>query len=86
LKKVITDAKINTTGSIFYKSIQIFAYADDIDIVGQSQAAMNGVFINLEKAITFNPYIFEAVHSFITEIKKRSLSACRSFHGLRKHF
>jgi sorting nexin-29 len=34
LEKVIRDAKINTRGSIFFKSVQIFAYADDIDIVG----------------------------------------------------
>jgi sorting nexin-29 len=28
LEKVIRDAKINTRGSIFYKSVQIFAYVD----------------------------------------------------------
>jgi hypothetical protein len=50
LERVIQDAKINTRGSIFYKSVQIFAYVDDIDIVGQSQAAMREAFISLEKA------------------------------------
>jgi sorting nexin-29 len=34
LEKVIRDAKINTRSSIFYKSVQTFVYADDIDIVG----------------------------------------------------
>jgi hypothetical protein len=49
LEKVIRDVKINTRGNIFYKSVQIFACADDIDIVGQSQAAMKEAFISLEK-------------------------------------
>jgi hypothetical protein len=30
--------------------VQIFAYVDDINIVGRSQAAMKEAFINLEKA------------------------------------
>jgi sorting nexin-29 len=50
LEKVIRDAKIDTRGNIFYTSVQIFACADDIDIVGSSQAAMIEAFITLEKA------------------------------------
>jgi 4-hydroxy-L-threonine phosphate dehydrogenase PdxA len=50
LEKVIRYAKINTRGGIFCKSVQIFAYADDIDIVGRSQVAVKEVFISLEKA------------------------------------
>jgi hypothetical protein len=34
LEKVTRDAKIDTRGSIFYTSVQIFACANDIDIVG----------------------------------------------------
>jgi sorting nexin-29 len=34
LEKVIRDANINIRGNIFYKSVQILAYADDIDITG----------------------------------------------------
>jgi hypothetical protein len=37
-------------GNIIYKSIKIFAYADDIYIVGRSQGAMKEAFISLEKA------------------------------------
>jgi hypothetical protein len=34
----------------FYKSVQILAYADDIDIIGRTQKAMKEAFTNLEKA------------------------------------
>jgi hypothetical protein len=34
LEKVIRDANINIRGNIFYKSVQILAYADNIDIIG----------------------------------------------------
>jgi sorting nexin-29 len=34
LEKVIRDANINIRGNIFYRSVQIHAYADDIDIIG----------------------------------------------------
>jgi len=40
LEKVIRDAAVKTRGSTFYKSIQILVYADDIDIIGRTQAAM----------------------------------------------
>jgi hypothetical protein len=34
LEKVVRDAGINTRGTIFCKSVQILAFADDIDIIG----------------------------------------------------
>jgi len=37
LEKVIRDAAVNTRGTIFYKSVQILAYADYIDIIGKTQ-------------------------------------------------
>jgi len=41
LEKVIRDAVVNTRGTIFYKSVQMLAYADDIDITGRTQAAID---------------------------------------------
>jgi len=38
-EKVIRDAAVNTRGTIFYKPIQILAYADDIDITGRTQVS-----------------------------------------------
>jgi len=37
LEKVIRDAAVNARGTIFYKSVQILAYADDIDIIGRTR-------------------------------------------------
>ena len=34
LQRAIRDSRVETTGTIFYKSTQILAYADDIDIIG----------------------------------------------------
>ena len=50
LETVIRDAAINIRSTIFYKSVQILAYADDIDIIGRTQSAMIEAFTTLEKA------------------------------------
>ena len=34
LERAIRDWRVETMGTIFYKSTQILAYADDIDIIG----------------------------------------------------
>jgi sorting nexin-29 len=50
LETVIRDAAVNIRGTIFYKSIQIVAYADDIHIIGRTQSALIAAFTSLEKA------------------------------------
>jgi len=50
LEKVIRDAAVNTRGTIFYKSVQILAYADYIAIIGWTQSATTEAFATLEKA------------------------------------
>jgi len=52
LEKVIRDDAVNIRGTMFYKSVQILAYADDIDISGRTQSAMIETFTSLEKAAT----------------------------------
>ena len=48
LHKVIKDSGINTRGTIFNKSVQIFAFADDIDIIAQTPNALKEAFASLE--------------------------------------
>jgi hypothetical protein len=50
LEKVIRDAEVETGGTIFNKSVQILAYADDIVITGRSLAVVKETFISMEKA------------------------------------
>jgi len=49
LEKVVRNADIQTNGTVFYKSVQILAYADDIDIIARSQTALKA-FLSLERA------------------------------------
>ena len=39
------------SGTIFYKSVQILAYADDIDIIVRSRMALKEAFLSLERAV-----------------------------------
>jgi sorting nexin-29 len=50
LERVVRDAGINTRGTIFYKSVQILAFADDMDIFGRTQKSMKEAFLSLEEA------------------------------------
>jgi hypothetical protein len=50
LEEVIRNAGIQTSGTIFYISVQILAYADDIDTIARSQAALKEAFLLLERA------------------------------------
>jgi sorting nexin-29 len=50
LEKLVRDAGIQTNGTIFYKSVQLLAYADDIDIIARSPSALKETFLSLERA------------------------------------
>jgi sorting nexin-29 len=45
---VIRDLGIQTTGTIFYKSVQMLAFADDIDIIGKSEDDIKKSFMALK--------------------------------------
>jgi sorting nexin-29 len=71
LEKVIRDAAINIRGTIFYKSIQILAYADDIDVIGRTESAMIEAFTSLEKAAKdMNLFINQEKIKYMTVTKK----------------
>jgi sorting nexin-29 len=44
---VIRDSGIERRGIIYYKSVQVFAYADDLDITGRSERGVKEAFIKL---------------------------------------
>ena len=50
LEKIIREANINQRGNILYKSVQILAYADDIDIISRSLKSLQEVTIALDRA------------------------------------
>jgi hypothetical protein len=50
LEKVFRDARIQTRGTIFYKSIKLLAYADDTDIIGRSEHDIKKTFTALKTA------------------------------------
>jgi hypothetical protein len=50
LDKVIGDAIIRTRRTIFYKSVQLLAYAYDIDINGRPEHDINKSFVVIKTA------------------------------------
>ena len=50
LEKIIHDANINQSGNIFYESVQILTYADDIEIIGKSPKSLQEATIALDRA------------------------------------
>ena len=50
LEKNIRDAGINTRRTLFDKSVQILAYADDIDIIARTESTLKKCSLALERA------------------------------------
>ena len=49
LEKAIWDSGIQTIGTIFFKTVQILVYADDIDLMARAIPGLSEAFINLKK-------------------------------------
>jgi sorting nexin-29 len=79
LEKVIRDAAVNTRGTIFYKSVQILAYADDIDITGRTQSATIEAFTTLEKAA-------KGMNLFINQEKTKHMPVTKKSHASYPHY
>jgi hypothetical protein len=50
LEKAIRDSGIQRTDTVFYKSVQLLAYADDTDIIARTPIALKEAFLTLERA------------------------------------
>jgi hypothetical protein len=48
LEVIVRRANLQTTGTIYNKETQLLAYADDIDIVGRSQSAVQNAYLALK--------------------------------------
>jgi hypothetical protein len=49
LEVIVRQANLQTTGAIYNKETQQLAYADDIDIVGRSQSAVQDAYLALKR-------------------------------------
>lgn len=52
LEAIVRRSQVNTTGTIYQKSVQLLAYADDIDIIGRTKRAVAGAFASIESEAT----------------------------------
>ena len=78
--KVVRNSGIQTNGTIFYKSVQLLAYADDIDIIARSQAELKEAFISLERATgEMGLKINEEKTKYLTTILSYLLHGAESF-------
>jgi len=50
LEKIIREANINQRGNIFYKSVQILVYVDDIDTISRSPKSLQEATTELDRA------------------------------------
>jgi hypothetical protein len=73
---VVRKVGIQTNGTIFYKSVQHLAYADDIDIIARSRAA-------LKEALGC---LIDANNGISAEIKKKILLDNKGFYGPKRQF
>jgi hypothetical protein len=49
LEVIVQRENLQTTGTIYNKETQLFAYADDIDFFGRSQSAIRDAYLALER-------------------------------------
>ena len=50
LEKAVRDSGINTSGTILQRTVQLLAFADDINIIGRSKRSVIDAFVQLESA------------------------------------
>ena len=50
LEKAVRDSELNTSGTVLQRTVQLLAFADDIDIIGRTKRAVVEAFVRLESA------------------------------------
>jgi len=75
----MVNVPINIRGTIFHKSVQILAYADDIDIIGRTQSAMIETFTSLEKEA-------KGMNLFINQENTKYMPVTKKSHASYPHY
>ncbi|GFV97434.1 hypothetical protein TNCV_2039431 [Trichonephila clavipes] len=56
LEKAITDSGLNTSGTILQRTVQLLAFANDIDIIEKSKSSVINAFVVLESVAKMGRY------------------------------
>ncbi|XP_049318579.1 LINE-1 retrotransposable element ORF2 protein isoform X1 [Bactrocera dorsalis] len=81
LEKIVRAAELNRAGTIFYKSVQLLAYADDIDIIGLNTRAVSSAFSRLNKEATqMGLAVNEGKTKYLLSSNKQSSHSRLGFH------
>ena len=56
LESVLRQAGVHRNGTIFYKSVQLLAYADDFDIIGRTIRNVTAAFSAIERPTTWSAW------------------------------
>ena len=64
---------------VFYKSVQILAHADDINITGRTQSAMTEAFTSLER-------VAKGMNMFINQEKTKYMPVTKNSHASYPHY
>jgi len=70
LEKAIRDSGLNTSGTILQRTVQILAFADDIDIIGRSKHSVIDAFVALESAAKKMGLVINAEKNKIFDFNK----------------
>jgi hypothetical protein len=52
-EKVVRNIEINSHGTIFNRTRQVIAYADDVAIFGRTMGALNEVLMQIQRVAVF---------------------------------
>ena len=56
MQSVLRNPGVHRNGTIFHKSVQLLAYADDIDIIGRTKGDVTATFSAIERESIAVPY------------------------------
>ena len=76
-----TEAGVHRNGTIFYKSVQLIAYADDIDIIGRTMRNVTAAFSAIERESAMALAVMRARQNICADDEWGRVSYGVSDHG-----